>query len=228
MTGLVVRGPSPVRIAQHDLPGGAEDDLLQRVGEVAHRDLLVLATRGEQRGLVYQVGEVSTDHPGRRRGEPAEIDVRGERNRASVHAQDLLAPFLVGRLDRDATVEAAGAQKCGIEDVRPVRRREHDDSRGGVEAVHLREDLVQRLLALVVGAAEDPAATGSPDRVDLVDEHDRRSGGLRPREQVAHARGADAHDHLHELRGGHREERHPGLPGDRSREQRLSRSRRAA
>ena len=78
------------------MPLGAEDDLLQRVGEVAHRDLLVLATRGEQRGLVHQVGEVGTDHAGRRRGEPAEIDVRGERDRARVHPQDRLAPFLSG------------------------------------------------------------------------------------------------------------------------------------
>ena len=229
MTRLVVCGPPPVRVAQHDLARSAEDDLLQRVGEVAHRDLLVLATRCQQRGLVYEVGQVRADHPDRRRGEPAEIDVRGERNRAGMHAQDLLAPYLVGGLHRDAPVEAAGAQQCGIEDVRPVRRGEHDHAGRGVEAVHLREDLVQRLLALVVPAAEcTTGATRSSDRVDLVDEHDRGRRGLRLGEQVAHARGADADDHLDELRGGHREERHAGLPGHRAREQGLARPRRAA
>ena len=42
------------------------------------------------------------------------------------------------------------------------------------------------------------------------------------REQIAHARGADADDHLDELRRGHLEERHAGLAGHRPREQRLA------
>ena len=48
-----------------------------------------------------------------------------------------------------------------------------------VEAVHLDEQLVQRLLALVVAAAEAGEAL-PPDRVDLVDEDDRRRGVLAP------------------------------------------------
>ena len=47
-----------------------------------------------------------------------------------------------------------------------------------VEAVHLDEQLVQRLLAFVVTAAE-PGAAVATDRVDLVDEHDRRRRVLR-------------------------------------------------
>ena len=46
-------------------------------------------------------------------------------------------------------------------------------------------------------------------------------------EEVPHPRRADADDHLHELRGAHREERHAGLSCDRLREQRLSCARRA-
>ena len=44
----------------------------------------------------------------------------------------------------------------------------------GVEAVHLDEQLVERLLALVVAAAEAGAAVAA-DGVDLVDEDDRRA-----------------------------------------------------
>ena len=86
-----------------------------------------------------------------------------------------------------APVEAARAEQRGIEDVRSVRRRDHDDVGGGVEAVHLGEDLVQRLLALVVAAAETCDAGGArpADRIQLVDEHDRRRGLLRLREQIA-------------------------------------------
>ena len=50
--------------------------------------------------------------------------------------------------------------------------------------------------------------------------HGRRLLGLL--EQVAHARGADADEHLDEVGAGDREERHARLAGDRAREQRLA------
>ena len=71
------------------------------------------------------------------------------------------------------------------------------------------------------------SAARAADRVELVDEDDRRSGLLRLLEEVAHARGADAHDRLDELRRRGREERHAGLAGHGARQQRLAGSRRA-
>ncbi len=91
----------------------------------------------------------------------------------------------------------------------------------GVEAVHLREHLVEGLLALVVAAAE-PGAALAADGVDLVDEDDGRrllAGGL---EQVADPAGADADEHLHEVRAAHRQEGHAGLAGDGAGEQGLA------
>ena len=46
-------------------------------------------------------------------------------------------------------------------------------------------------------------------------------------EQIAHARRADADEHLDELRSAQAEERHLRFAGDRAREQRLARARRA-
>ena len=60
------------------------------------------------------------------------------------------------------------------------------------------------------------------DRVELVDEDDRRRRFLGLLEEVAHARGADADDGLDELGGGDAEERHARLTRDRAREQRLA------
>jgi hypothetical protein len=88
------------------------------------------------------------------------------------------------------------------------------------------EDLVQRLL-LLARAADRHLAARAPDRVDLVDEDDRRRVLARLLEEVAHSRRADADDHLDELRGAHGEERHPGLAGDRLRQQGLPGARRA-
>ena len=135
-------------------------------------------------------------------------------------------PSLVWRLDGDAAIEAARAQQRLVEHVRAVGRGQHDHALARRKAVHLGQDLVQRLLAFVV-AAEGAAAASAADGVQLVDEDDgwRRLAGLL--EQVAHAAGADADDHLDELARAHAEERHVGFAGHGAREQRLARARRA-
>ena len=94
------------------------------------------------------------------------------------------------------------------------------------EAVHLDQQLVEGLLALVVAAAQAGAALAA-DRVDLVDEDDARAVLLGLLEQVAHPGGADADEHLDEVRAGDGEERHAGLAGHRAGQQRLAGSGRA-
>jgi hypothetical protein len=66
-----------------------------------------------------------------------------------------------------------------------------------------------------VAAAEAGAAMAA-DRVDLVHEDDAGRVLLRLLEEVAHARGADADEHLDEVRARDREERHARLAGDRA------------
>ena len=138
----------------------------------------------------------------------------------------LLAALEVGRVDADLAVEAAGAQQRGVEDVGAVGRRDDDDVDLGVEAVHLDEHLVERLLALVVPAAHAGAAVAA-DGVDLVDEDDRGGALLGLVEQVAHAARADADEHLDEVRARDRVERHAGLARDGAGEQGLAGSGRA-
>ena len=115
-----------------------------------------------------------------------------------------------------------GPQQRRVEDLGAVGRGQHDHALVAGEAVHLGEDLVERLLPLVVAAERLRAAAGPADRVQLVDEDDRRRDLLGLVEQVTHPAGADADDHLDELRGRHREERHLGLAGHRAGQQRLA------
>src|SRR5205085_5026438 len=130
----------------------------------------------------------------------------------------------VGTRNHDAPVETARTEQSRIENVGPVGGRDEDDALVGLEAVHLDEELVQRLLALVVTAAEASAAVAA-DGVDLVDEDDAGSVLLALLEEVAHAGSAHADEHLHEVGAGDGEERNAGLARDGPREQRLSRSR---
>src|ERR687898_88424 len=64
-------------------------------------------------------------------------------------------------------VEATGPEQRGVEDVGPVGGGDEDDAGACVEAVHLDEELVERLLPLVVAAAHAGAAVAA-DGVDLV------------------------------------------------------------
>src|SRR5439155_24455872 len=121
-------------------------------------------------------------------------------------------------------IEAAGPQQRGVEDVGPVRRSEEDDSIIAFKAIHFDEQLIERLLALIVTATQ-PGPAMPADGVDLVDEDDTRRVRLALLKQVAHAWGPDADEHFDEVGAGHGKERPAGLIGDRLREQRLAGSR---
>ena len=141
--------------------------------------------------------------PGVVGGEPVEVDVVGERERAGVDARgSSRGPRGPAAGTATRRSKRPGAQERGVEDLRPVGGAEDDHRDVGLEAVHLGEDLVERLLALVVAAAEAGAgAARAADRIELVDEDDRRRGLLGLLEQVADAAGADADDGLDELGG---------------------------
>ncbi len=100
--------------------------------------------------------------------------------------EDLLAALDVGARHDDLAVEAARAQQRRIEHVGAVGRGDDDDALVRLEAVHLDEQLVERLLALVIAVAEAGAAMAA-DRVDLVDEDDAGRVLLRLLEHVADA-----------------------------------------
>src|SRR5207253_9786900 len=92
-------------------------------------------------------------------------------------------------------------------------------------AIHLDEQLIERLLALVVTAAQAGAAMAA-DRVDLVDEDDAGRVRLALLEQIAHTARADANEHLDEIRARHREEGTTRLTGHGFGEERLPSARR--
>ncbi len=155
------------------------------------------------------------------------VEVRIEPQRPQVHAEDLLALLHVGQPHLDLAVEAPGAHQRLVEDVGTVGRRQHDHSLVGLESVHLGEQLVERIFAFVVARESGILAACAADGVDLVDEEDAGRLLLGLLEKVAHARGAHAHEHLHEVGTRHREERHVGLARHGLGQQRLARTRRA-
>jgi hypothetical protein len=90
-----------------------------------------------------------------------------------VHLENRLAAAQVGVPDHHLAVEAARPQQRLVEDVRPVGGGDDDDALVRGEAVHLHEQLVQRLLALFV--AQRLAAARAADGIELVDEDNARA-----------------------------------------------------
>ncbi len=135
--------------------------------------------------------------------------------------QNLLAADDVRVRHNDLAIEPARTQQRRIEHVRPVGSRNQDDAFVGFKAIHLDQQLVQRLLTLVITAAE-PGAAMTANRVDFVDEDDARRILLRLLEHVADTARADADEHFDEVRTGNGEERHIGFAGDGTSDQRLA------
>src|SRR6201747_968663 len=219
---LVIGGDQALLLAHH--PGlllGAGDHPHDPLLELLHAALATAGAGGQQGGLVDQVGEVGTGESGGLRGEGVELDLPAQRLAAGVDLEDVLAALAVGTVDDDLAIETPGAQQGRVEDVGPVGGRDQDDVVLHLEAVHLDQELVQRLLALVVTAAHAGAPVAA-DGVDLVHEDDAGRVLFGLLEEVADAAGADADEHLDEVRAGDREEGDAGLAGDGAGQQRLT------
>src|SRR2546426_1135090 len=90
------------------------------------------------------------------------------------------------RVHDHLAVEPARAHQRRVQDVRTVGRGHDDDALRGVEAIHLDEELVERLLTLVVRPEPGAHHAGAPlaDGVDLIEEHQRGRLLLRLLEQL--------------------------------------------
>ena len=150
---LVVGDDALFRVGQHRaLFLRARNDELERRQQILLVDGLAAQTHGAQRRLVHEVCQIRADRARGRLCDLVQVDVLGEFDVLRVHAERLIAPGEVRPVDDDAAVKAARAQKRLVEDLRPVRGGQTDDALARVKAVDLGEQLVERLLTLVVAA----------------------------------------------------------------------------
>lgn len=104
-----------------------------------------------------------------------------------MHAKDLASAFHGGAVDVDVPVETTRTHERLVENIRPVSTRKHDDLLGCVESIHLRQDLVESRLSLVIAAAKVLLRTRSTNGVNLVNEDDARCTLTRVGEQVSYS-----------------------------------------
>ena len=136
-------------------------------------------------------------------------------------------PSLNGwQIHHDLPVEPPRTRQSRVEHVNAIRRRHHDNARILLEAIHLGEHGVQRLLAFVVPATDSGKAR-PPDSIDFVDKENARRILLGLRKHIANATCPHADEHLYEVRATDAEEGHIRFSGDGFREQGLTGPRRS-
>ena len=205
----------------HGAALGAHHDLVLGVLEFGMGDKALVAPCRHQGRLIDQVHQIGTRETGRTAGQHLEVHIGRQRHLAHMYLEHLFAARHIGVRHHDLAVEAAGTQQRRIEHVGTVGRGNQDDAFIGFKAIHLDQQLVQRLLAFVIAATE-PGAALATDGVDFVDEDDAGRILLGLLEHVAHAAGAHADEHFHEVRTRNGKERHIGFAGDRTGQQRLT------
>jgi hypothetical protein len=136
------------------------------------------------RRLARQRGDIGADEAVGGAGQLIQIDPFGQRHAAGVDPEDLAPAAFVGHADHDLAVEPAGAAQRLVDRVGPVGGGDHHDVGRGFQPVHQRQQLGDQPLFRL---ARHLRALGR-DRIDLVDEDDRRRGLGRFLEHFAQAR----------------------------------------
>ena len=204
---------------------GARADLVARLLEVVMLDSSRLSSTAMMAASLTMAARSAPEKP----GVPRASDCRSTSSLSftlRVDLEDRLASARSGSRSTTSRSKRPGRSSAGSSTSGRLVAATTMMPSSVLEAVHLDEDRVQGLLALVVAAAHAAAATAA-DGVDLVEEDDAGRVLARLLEEVAHAAGADADEHLDEVGARDREEGHLGLAGDGLGEQRLAAAGRA-
>ncbi len=129
------------------------------------------ARAASKRGLVDQVGQISTDETAGDRGDFFQVNVVVQLHVLDMDLQDRFAAGDVGSIDQHVSIKTARSQQRGVQRFRSVGRRDHDHARVGIEAVHFDQQGIQRLFAFVM-SADDGAAAALAECIQFVDEDD--------------------------------------------------------
>ena len=227
MADFVVRNDLLLVIGQHrGLALLTGDDDLHRLLKIVLRGALATLADGTQGALVDDIGQVGARGTGRGAGNRGQVDRRLSLHALGMQLKDVLTAGQVGQLNGDAAVKTTGAQQGRVKAVGSVGSSENDNTLVVIEAVHLGQQLVERLLALVV-ATKAAAIALLADGIDLIDKNDARGLFLGLLKQVTHLSSAATDKHLNKLRARNAKERNTGLAGHSLGKQGLTGTRRA-
>ena len=138
-----------------------------------------------------------------------------------MYLQNTHTAFQIRPLHNHPPVKTARTQKRRVQNLRPVGGSQNQDSLGGIKSVHLRQQLVQGLLPLVISAAV-PAVTAFSNGIHLVDKDNTGGIFLGLLKEVTNTGSSHTHEHLHKVRTGQGEKGNVGFSCHRFSQQGLS------
>ena len=171
-------------------------------------------TGGYQGCLVAYIGNVCTREARCLTGQEVYIHSLDELDGFQVYHEDLFTLGEVGQVNVNLTIETSGSQQGGVEHIYTVGGCKDDDTTIGAEAVHLSEQGIQRVLALVVATHGGILGTGASHGINLIDEDDAGCFLLGLMEYVAYTTCSHTDKHFDKVTTAHREERHTGFTGN--------------
>ncbi len=134
-------------------------------------DLFRALSRRHQSSLVDQILEICAGEARCAACDHFHVHRGGHLGFLTVDVENHLATFDVRNRHHHLAVKTAWPEQGWIEHVGPVGSGDDDHALVGVEAVHLDQELVESLLALVM-AATQACSTMPPDRINLVNKDD--------------------------------------------------------
>src|SRR5271157_1219341 len=199
MAGFVVRGITPLLVRDdHALALHPHQYLVLGFFKVGDLDLFFIFSRSQKRCLVDQVGKVSAGEAWCAPRYDRQVDNPGEDGLFRMHAENSLSALDIRNRDDNLPVESARPQKGWVKHVRPVGCGHNNDTLVRFEPVHFHEQLVKRLLSLVMSSTEARSSVPAHS-IYLVYEYDAGCILLALVKQVSHARRTNAHEHFNEV-----------------------------
>src|SRR3989344_5047433 len=184
-------------------------------------NLFFAQTCGENRTFVHEIFEISSRKTGSSLGNMAQTNTRFKRLPFCMNLENCLALFDIRKIQNNSPVKPARAQERRVENIGTIGRRYDNDLISRLKTVHLNENLIERLLALVMPAAKTGTAM-APDCIDLIYKNNRRSGFLGRAKQITHTRSADTDKHLDKFRRTNMEKRNTSFSSNRAGKKSLS------
>ena len=150
--------------------------------QILFRGKVPLVPNRPKRRFVYDIGQLRTGSTG---GHPSDflvIHIRRHFNLLGVNPQNRFSSLQIRKFHRYSPVKPSRSRQCWIQGIRTVGRRQNNDAVVSFESVHLRQQLIQGLLPLIVSA--NLAVSLFTDGIDLVDKNNARRLLLRLLEQI--------------------------------------------
>ncbi len=167
--------------------------LLHRIEQVLLIHILSSCLDGIDRRLIDHIRQIRSNRSRSRQRDLIQIHGIIHPHILGMHLQDFHSSLQIRLIYDNSSIKTSRTKKSLIQNLRPVGSRKNNNTFLAVKTIHFRQQLIQRLLSLLVPATVFgiPAPT---DGIYLVNEHDTWSVFLCFLEQITHA--GSAHTHI--------------------------------